>query len=279
RRAALPPHRSAGVAAHVRAPGARASQRNSRRRRVGHQKGPRMAQRESSAIRAALGGRALFHGRSARRNPADACLVARLRRRVYGVGLCARPVRRACRHGTAQRRRGVMRAHHYAGAVLPSDPGLRFSFGFTGSGKTFGTRAQVFAALRASPPLAVLALDPTAEWASVPRDIARVTAGATDIDTAARHVKSGARLVIVRSDEEPRELLEAACAWAREHAAAWRSRSPGRHALAGIMAPEAHRCAPVRFHELPRHTSAVATAWRHERVALWLDTQRPALVS
>lgn len=173
-----------------------------------------------------------------------------------------------------------MRAHHYAGAVLPSDPGLRFSFGFTGSGKTFGTRAQVFAALRASPPLAVLALDPTAEWSSVPRDLAPVTAGARDIATAARHVRGGARLVIVRApEEEPRELLEAACAWAREHAAAWRSRSPGRHALAGIMAPEAHRCAPVRFHELPRHTSAVATAWRHERVALWLDTQRPALVS
>lgn len=184
----------------------------------------------------------------------------------------------------------MTRAHHYAGELLPTDPGLRFSFGLPGMGKTYGTRAQVYAALRDSP-IVIVALDATAEWSSVPRDLAPVTAGACDLDTASRRANEGARLIIVRPPDDldgdgdadtsdtPRETLEAACRWARQWARRMKPRSPGRHALAGVVAPEAHRAAPVRYHELPRHTSAAATAWRHERVSIWLDSQRPQQVS
>jgi hypothetical protein len=137
------------------------------------------------------------------------------------------------------------------------EPGIRLSIGVSGAGKTHGIREDVYRAARAGLP--VLVIDRMCEWE-------RGDAGARDVATAARHVESGARLVVVRPSDAV-AAAEEACAWARDY--------PG---AAGVAIPEAHRVAPSSS-KLPEALEDVACAWRHHRVALWVDTQRIALLS
>lgn len=104
------------------------------------------------------------------------------------------------------------------------------------------------------------------EWGTVPPAFAKVTRGATSVKDAAKHVESGARLVVVRTSDDVAASVDA-CAWARD--------TPR---VVGVAIPEAHRCAP-NAGALPRAIEDCATAWRHYKVALWLDTQRLPLLN
>lgn len=140
--------------------------------------------------------------------------------------------------------------------MRPGESGIRLAIGVSGAGKTHGIKGEVYAAARLHP---VIVIDRMHEWS-------RGDGWARDVGTAAKMIKDGARLVIVRPPDAV-AAAEQACAWARDY--------PG---LAGVAIPEAHRVAP-NASKLAIPVEDVACAWRHHKVALWLDTQRIALLS
>lgn len=141
-------------------------------------------------------------------------------------------------------------------------PGLRLATGVPRSGKTYGTRAQVYRSVRAGVP--VLALDRMEEWRSLPADLIHVAAGVPDMMAAKYCFERGAKLVIVRT-RDVRADIDEACAWACE----------GGEALhRGIVVPEVHRACPNDGRKLPESVEDAALAWAHRGVSFWADTQR-----
>lgn len=149
-----------------------------------------------------------------------------------------------------------------------ADAGIRTSIGVSGAGKTYGIRSSIYRSARHMP---IVVIDTNEEWASVPRELQRVTAGALDMDAAIAAIARGARLVIVR----PADLESAA-----HRAFEWAIERPRSDGVRGIAIPEAHLVLPNRaITSEPRAVQLAVLAWRHRKVALWLDTQRFAQLS
>ncbi len=155
------------------------------------------------------------------------------------------------------------------------EPGIRLAVGVCGSGKTFGTRMQVF---RAACRIPVIVLDRTHEWVDFPRALAPRVAIVSSVDAARAAVERGSCIVVVRVDAKSiQKEVERACTWVGE-------KGPNglrREGTRGICIPEAHRVMP-NVGGIVGGSHAIddaITAWRHANAAIWLDTQRFAKVA